>query len=232
MNLESKVCVAATYLGPLSYFAHLLNAKEVWIEQHENYLKQTYRNRCVILAANGIMVLSIPVDKGNRSNCPIRDVRLSTHSDWQTLHWRSIESAYNSSAFFDYYRDDFEAIYQKQWTFLFDFDLQFLETVFRCLDLSPNIRFTEFYEKTCAAEWEDLRYSIVHSSTRSQNVGCAMIPYYQVFHQKFGFIPNLSIIDLLFNMGPESVLILQKMIEGVNVSHHETNHNKDLYPRE
>jgi hypothetical protein len=211
MNNESKICIAAAYLGPLSYFAFLLQAKEVRVEQHENYIKQTYRNRCLILAANGVMALSIPVDKNKRSNCPIRDVRLSTHSDWQTLHWKSIESAYNSSPFFDFYRDDFERVYKRKWNFLFDFDWMLQETVFQCLDLSPTIRLTDHFEKTCPSDWEDLRY-LIHPTTNSTvDSKFNVVPYYQVFSNKFGFIPNLSIIDLLFNMGPESVLVLNKM---------------------
>lgn len=216
MPFESKICVAATYLGPLYYFAHLLHAKEVRIEQHENYIKQTYRNRCLILAANGPMTLSIPVDKNNRSNCPIRDVRLSSHTDWQTLHWRSIESAYNSSPFFDFYRDEFELIYKKKWTYLFDFDLMLHEIVLNCLDFSPTIQLTDHFEKSCQSDWDDFRYSMIPTMELSSNDRYRIIPYYQVFSHKFGFTPHLSIIDLLFNMGPESILVLNRMIEDVN----------------
>jgi len=213
MEPRPDIYVAVAYLAPLHYYARMLSANHVYIEQHENYLKQTYRNRCVILSANGPMPLSIPIDKKELTKCPTRDIRFSTHTAWQTLHWRSIETAYNSSPFFEYYRDDLLPFYKKKWDFLFDFNMAIQETILSCMELSPTISFTEHFNKEIPPTALDFRHAI-QPTLKPEDVdpNYRAIPYYQVFDQKWGFVPNLSIIDLLFNMGPESSLILQQML--------------------
>lgn len=213
MEFCSDIYVAVAYLAPLHYYARMLNCNRVVIEQHENYIKQTYRNRCMILSANGAMPLSIPVDKAMPGKCPIRDIRLSDHNPWQTLHWRSIEAAYNSSPFFEYYRDAIEPYFQQKWDFLFDFDIALQEAILSCLDMNPDITFTDSFQKEVSSDVLDLRYSLEPTTEPFQvDQNYKEISYYQVFDKKFGFISNLSIIDLLFNMGPESFLILKQMI--------------------
>lgn len=212
MELRPDICVAVSYLAPLHYFARMLSANQVFIEQHENYIKQTYRNRCVILSANGAMPLSIPVDKKEFTKCPIRDIRLSAHNKWQTLHWRSIEAAYNSSPFFEYYRDDLVPYFEKKWDFLFDFNMAIQETILSCMEVSPSISYTDHFEKTIP-DMLDFRTSMQPTENPEEiDTHYRPIPYYQVFDQKWGFVPNLSIIDLLFNMGTEAPLILRQMI--------------------
>jgi hypothetical protein len=213
MELRPDIYVAVAYLAPLHYYARMLSANHVYIEQHENYIKQTYRNRCVILSANGAMPLSIPVDKKELIKCPIREIRLSTHTSWQKLHWRAIEAAYNSSPFFEYYRDEIAPVFQNKWTFLFDLNIALQETILSCMELSPSISFTEHFDKTTPSSTLDFRESIqpVVKPEKADPYYQA-IPYYQVFAQKWGFEPNLSIIDLLFNMGPEASLVLQRMV--------------------
>lgn len=199
---RGTVCLSTAYFAPIEYYQHIKNAEKVSIEQHEYYQKQSYRTRSRIVSANGVMDLSIPVEK--RNHTLIRDVRISEHSDWQTLHWRSIEAAYNSSPFFEYYADDFRPFFEKKWLFLWDFNMELLHKTLELLDIETKITLTEAYEPQTDENTLDLR-EIIHPKK------AASLPlkrYYQVFAAKFGFIPNLSIADLLFNMGNESQLVI------------------------
>lgn len=193
---------STAYLPPISYFQYMKKAKEVFVEQYESYQKQSYRTRCHIISANGVMPLSIPVVKDNRAL--IRDIRISEHSDWQTQHWRSIESAYNSSPFFEYYADDLYPFFKKKWLFLWDFNMEVLYKVLELLDLEININFTDHFHSTNSHDFLDVRDEI-HPK---KELILPQKKYYQVFEQKHGFIPDMSIIDLLFNMGNESQLII------------------------
>lgn len=198
-------CLTSAYLAPVEYYSALANADSVLLEHCDYYLKQTYRNRCHIAAANGPMALSIPVEKATSEKQLTRDVRISDHSDWQVQHWRSIESAYNSTPFFEYYKDDLLPFYSRKWTYLWDFNLELQDKIFELIDIQPQIKFTAEYLVNLDENIRDLRESI---HPKKGNVTDKVKSYYQVFDQRFGFQPNLSVIDLLFNMGNESILIL------------------------
>jgi hypothetical protein len=148
--------------------------------------------------------LSIPVEKPSGEKILTRDIRISEHNDWQIHHWRSIESAYNSTPFFEFYKDDLLLFYEKKWDFLWDFNLEIQNKVLELLDLKPDILLTKEYHPVLLEKVIDLRESIHPKKDNSIEVK----PYYQVFEQRFGFQPNLSIIDLLFNMGNEAQLII------------------------
>ena len=167
--------------------------------------KQTYRNRCHIAAANGVIALSIPVEKAISDKIFTRDVRISDHNDWQLNHWRSIESAYNSTPFFEYYKDELLPFYNMKWKFLWDFNQELQSKMLELLDLKTVVQLTVEYNHKLDEKMLDLRESI-HPKKESQSLKCQS--YYQVFEQRFGFQPNLSIIDLLFNMGNEAQLII------------------------
>lgn len=201
----SEICLSSAYLAPVEYYVAMANSDRVYLEYCDFYVKQTYRNRCHIAGANGVMALSIPVEKPNGTKTLMRDVRISEHNDWQKHHWRSIESAYNSTPFFEYYKDDFLPFYVQRWTFLCDFNLQIQAKVLELLELNPPIQLTDTYQSQCADELFDMRESF---QPKVQYPVCKSKTYYQVFEQRFGFHPNLSIIDLLFNMGNESQLII------------------------
>ncbi len=202
----SEVYLSTAYLAPMEYYSAMAKSDIVYLENCDYYVKQTYRNRCHIATANGAMVLSIPVEKQGNEKVLTRDVRISEHNNWQQHHWRSIESAYNSTPFFEYYKDDLFPFYEKKWDFLMDFNLEIQHKILELIDLSPEIVFTEVYQTNLENSVSDLRDSI---HPKRNNTIIESKPYYQVFQQKFGFQPGLSIIDLLFNMGNESILMLR-----------------------
>jgi len=205
-GLDKTVCLSTAYLAPVEYFIALANANTVLLEKCEWYEKQTFRNRCYIAGANGKMALSIPIEKApDGKKILTRDVRVSQHNDWQIQHWRSIESAYNSTPFFEYYKDDLLPFYEKKWNFLWDFNAEIQAKVFELLDLDVSLQDTVVYSPVLEESICDLRNSIHPKADLNAE---KFTPYYQVFEQKFDFIPNLSIVDLLFNMGNESQLLI------------------------
>lgn len=208
--------LSACYLPPVSYVARLYAAcrsdEAVTIDLAEHYQKQTYRNRCCIAAADGPLALSIPVEgmpkaAGGTSHTPMADIRVSDHGRWRSLHWRALVAAYESSPFFDYYADDLERLYATPFTFLADLNAAFLHTVLDNLDLHP--RLTAHRGAYIAAAEPDLRRIISPKMPLSADAAYRSVPYYQVFADRLGFLPNLSIIDLLCCMGPEARLILR-----------------------
>ena len=202
--------LSSAYLAPVEYYSKLLNYDKIFIEQHDHYMKQTYRNRCTIAGPEGELALSIPIVKPEEPKCPMKDIRISDHGNWRHLHWNAIESAYNSTPFFEYYKDDFRPFYKK-YEFLTDFNEELCRLVCELIDIQPAIERTKEYKTDFAPNEIDFREAI-HPKKDFHRTDPQFIPqpYYQVFEARHGFLPNLSIIDLLFNMGPESLLILQK----------------------
>jgi len=202
---------STAYFAPVEYFAHLRRSSDPKMESCEHFIKQTYRNRCIIATANGPMSLSLPIDKTDSEKTSIRDVKLSDHGNWQHMHWNSIESAYNSSPFFEYYADDLKPFFERKPGFLFDLNEEIRIKMSDLLDISDEVSFTQEYikEGETPEGWLDFR-NIIHPKKVLSEADSHFIakPYYQVFDRKFGFQPNLSILDLLFNMGPESILYL------------------------
>ena len=203
--------LSSAYLAPVEYYSKLLNYDKIFIEQHDHYMKQTYRNRCTIAGPEGELALSIPTVKPEEPKCPMKDIRISDHGNWRHLHWNAIESAYNSTPFFEYYKDDLRPFYEKKYEFLTDFNEELCRLVCELIDIQPAIERTKEYKTDFASNEIDFREAI-HPKKDFHRTDPEFIPqpYYQVFEARHGFLPNLSIIDLLFNMGPESLLILQK----------------------
>lgn len=201
---NKTIVLPSFYLAPIEYYSALFRSASVIIEAEDNYQKQSYRNRCNIVGANGMMSLSIPVEKGNSPQTPMKAIRISEHGNWRHMHWNAIVSAYNSTPFFEYYEDDFRLFYEKKFDFLFDFNEQLRLLIFKLLLIDVPVVYSEAYIEYPAGDYIDFRETI-HPKRKS---GFAAKPYYQVFGHKNGFIANASIIDLLFNMGNESRLYL------------------------
>lgn len=205
------VLLSSAYLAPIEYYTKLLTADEIYIEQWENYNKQSYRNRCTVASPTGESALSIPIVKPDSSKALMKDIRISDHGNWRHLHWNALLSYYNSTPFFEFYQDDFRPFYEKKYDFLFDFNEEMRTLICDLIDINPNIKYTDAYVREFNGA--DFRETI-HPKKDWREVSVNFTPagYYQVFEQRLGFIPNLSIVDLLFNMGPESLLVLNQSI--------------------
>lgn len=199
--MSNSIILSANYLPPVSYFhAIQQSGGAIKIEQYEHFQKQTYRNRTKIGTANGILELFIPIMHGRKERVCMKEVRISADHDWQRLHWQSIQTAYRSSAYFEYYEEDFHAFYNKKFDFLFDYNMGQLELIMKSLKIKKSIELTDSYVK----EYEDdLDFrDVIHPKKIS--VYPNPTPYYQLFEDRQGFMPDLSIIDLIFNQGPQS----------------------------
>lgn len=207
-----KVLLSSAYLAPVQYYAWMLAADEVILEQYDHYLKQTYRNRCIIAAADGPLSLTVPIIKPENEKCPMKDIRISDHGNWRHLHWNALKSAYRMSPFWEYYEDDFRPFYEQKWEFLMDYNQALQEKVCELIDFTPNITRTEAFISLSEAGIQDLRNEIHPKREWTTDGKFQVIPYYQVFKERQGFLPNMSIMDLLMNMGPESILILKNSL--------------------
>ncbi|MDD5862796.1 MAG: WbqC family protein [Prevotellaceae bacterium] len=199
--------LSSTYFGPIQWYQKLFRG-DCEIEQYDHFMKQTYRNRCLIATTEGIQALTVPVEKpdgGRLDKTLMRDVRISDHGNWQHLHWNALQSAYGESPFFEYYADDLRPFFERRWEFLYDFNWTIMEKMCELLDFDPHVRRTEDY--AVAGDFTDLR-EVIRPKHPGNDPSFAPRRYYQVYQQKFGFQPNLSILDLLFNEGNEAVYYL------------------------
>ena len=172
------------------------------IEQWESFQKQTYRNRCLIATTQGVQALTVPIVRGESPL--IKDIRISDHGNWRHLHWNALQSAYGDSPFFDYFQDDIRPFFEKKWEYLLDFNEAIRVKMCELIDIQPNVSFTEEFTVN---KYQDFR-SAINPKHPAEDPDFTAKPYYQVYQQKHGFLPNLSILDLLFNMGREGIFFL------------------------
>ena len=241
--------LSTTYFGPVQWYQKL-NRHRCIIEQHDNFVKQTYRNRCVIASANGPQTLTVPIERYDGMKCAMRDIRISDHGNWRHLHWQALVSAYGETPFFEYYADDIRPFFEEhRWKYLLDFNLDITHTLCSLLDVRPDLTLSDHYidadETICgsggldgAAEglseaFESFGGAVKGLNGAAESFGsssaCSLFvdyrdairpkhplpdaefearPYYQVRAQRHGFLPNLSVLDLLFNEGPEGIFWL------------------------
>lgn len=177
----------------------------IYLDQYDVYRKMSFRNRCLIAGANGIISLSVPLRYGRNQQVQMNEVHIAQSEDWQARHWKSIRSAYNRSPFFDYYRDELESLFQLKCELLMDWDLECLKWVKEKLRWPVEIRLTESREPGSGTDlWQDLRNRVLPKNHHQFNP----LKYRQVFEEKTGFLPNLSILDLLFNLGKQAGSLL------------------------
>ncbi len=206
--------LSSLYLPPVQYFSKLNAAEECLIDVYENYVKQSYRNRCVIDSPNGALALTLPVEKPDSGKCRMKDIRISDHGDWRRQHWQALVASYYNSPFFEYYQDDFRPFYEQKWEFLVDFNEALMMKCCELIDIQPNVRCTTEYAALKDGE-PDYRLLINPKRSMEEDSAFKAKPYYQVFQHKHGFLPNLSVVDLIFNMGPESILLVRSEELGV-----------------
>jgi hypothetical protein len=198
--MEKGIVLPSFYLAPIAYYSHILQSDgDILMEKYENFPKQTYRNRASIHSPNGQLDLTIPIQKAkDQRRTQMKDVQISNADDWQRQHWMTLQTSYRRSAYFEFYEDDFVVFYKQKFTYLFDFNQGLHEMILKLLKLKADFSFTEDYQKNHTG-FVDLRDAFHPKKKLPENKR-----YFQVFEPKNDFIPNLSIVDLLFNQGPQS----------------------------
>ncbi len=215
--------LSTTYFGPVQWYQKLYRYERVLIERHETFQKQTYRNRCMIATTQGVQALTVPVVHGKASPqaaTTIADVRISEHGNWRRLHWQAVQSAYGESPFFEYYEDDVRPFFEEsRWEFLTDYNEAIRKKMCELIDIHPSVSWTTEYmgnvaeaQQKSTGEAQQKGMIDFRDTIRPKHAPIdpefSPLPYYQVFRQKHGFLPNLSILDILFNMGPETIFYL------------------------
>ena len=203
----NKPLLPTAYLAPIIYYAILLQQSDCKIEYHENFTKQSIRNRCEIYGANRKLLLTIPKQRQGSSKTIITDIKISYKERWQKNHWNTIVSAYNSSPFLEYYKDELKPFYEEKETYLINFNNKLQKVILKLLQVEA--KYTTSSEYNHVGEFTDLR----NHTFISKNIH----RYDQVFMEKNGFIPNLSILDLLFNLGPESADYLKNIDTSIEI---------------
>jgi hypothetical protein len=197
--MPGNILLSTAYLPPVEYFCLISMADKVSVEREENYLKQTYRNRCYILSARGAQILSIPVYLGSLHKTRLKDIRIDYSKRWQQVHMRAMTASYNASPYFEFYFDGIENVILKNHEFLIDLNTELTVLIMEILKIKKSISYTTDFEPAVGNK-NDFRY-IISPKCHSDIV---MKEYFQVFNTGNRFIPSMSIIDLIFNMGPES----------------------------
>jgi len=198
--MPGKILISTAYLPPVEYFSLIQDADEVLVEREENYLKQTYRNRCYILSSDGVHPLSVPVYFGSIHKTPVNEIRIDYSKRWQQVHLRAIITSYRASPFFEFYFEELEKIILNNYEFLIDLNCNLTESLLEILGIKKSLSFSSCFIPVDSADY-DYRYKM----TPKKKSGFRTREYTQVFNNNSCFVSGLSIIDLLFNMGPESV---------------------------
>ena len=227
----STALLQTTYFGPVQWYQKLHRYEHTLIEQYDSYQKQTFRNRCIIATANGLQALTVPVDThpvlsvsaastvlgasaAESTKCLLKDVRISDHNQWRRIHWNALQSAYSESPFFEYYADDIRPFFEQKYDFLVDFNEAIRQKMCELIDIHPSVEYTQEFlspqevsSTTHHPIIHDFR-DVISAKHPQPDADFEVKRYWQVFQHKHGFLPNLSILDLLFCMGPESVFYL------------------------
>ena len=199
-----NVLLHPTYFPSIAHFIAIANADSVTFEVEDNYQKQTYRNRTYIYGANGKLLLNVPVKHSHKNRQKYKEVKIANDENWQDIHWKSLQSAYRTSPFFEFYEDEFKALFEKKQTYILDYNFECIELVLECLQLDLNYSKTTEYIKntTSLTDYRNLVNARKEPTFKFDE-------YIQVFGNKYGFINNLSILDLIFNEGTNALSYLE-----------------------
>ena len=207
--MKPVILLSTAYLPPVQYLSKFLSGS-ILIENDENYIKQTYRNRCIIAGPNGLQTLVVPVKRGSFHKTHIRDIEIEQDLPWINNHLTTLRTAYQHSPFYEYYIDYLRPAFTEKTRFLLDLNTHLLEIILQLTGISARFSFTgKYYATVTKGEIWDYRETI-HPKKVLDDPLFEPVPYHQVFDDRYPFQPNLSIIDLLFNEGPESLSILRK----------------------
>ena len=193
-----------TYFPNIASYMVMMHSNELVFEVQDSYQKQTYRNRCYIYGANGKLGLNIPIHYSQKNRQNTDQIKIDNSSNWQSIHWKSIESAYKTSPFFEFYEDEFLTLFNTPKEFLTAFNFECIEVINRCL----NLEFAYSKSNQFSKSFSDFDYRFLVNARKETPI--KNTPYIQVFQDKNGFITNLSVLDLLFNEGPNAVTYLKQ----------------------
>jgi hypothetical protein len=204
--MDTKSIFSSHYLAPIEYYSQLINNNEAIIDVHENFVKQSYRNRCCILSPNGVQNLTIPLVK-SRQRKLTKNMQIAYHENWRKMHWKSLEAAYRSSPYFEYYEDEFYPFYHdKEYKYLIDFSWDLEQKIIELL----SIDLTQSKSSQYISD-EHLKNDFRNSFSPKIETKLKFNPYIQVFSDRNGFAPNMSIVDLLFNEGPNTINYIKEL---------------------
>jgi hypothetical protein len=192
-----------TYFPNIASYIVMAQSKTFVFEICDSYQKQTYRNRCYIYGANGKLSLNIPVHYSQKNRQNTKEIKIENSSKWQSIHWKSIESAYKTSPFFEFYEDEFKQLFETPKELLLDFNLECIRVINSCIDYQPVISYSEQFSKTTS----ETDYRFLVNARKESKIKTK--PYIQVFQDKHGSLSNLSILDLLYNEGPNTLNYLK-----------------------
>ncbi|QEH41740.1 WbqC family protein [Chitinophaga sp. XS-30] len=202
----STLLIESQYFPPISFYKTLISVDILNIERYEHYQKVSYRNRCYVAGPNGVILLSVPLTKGKNQRTIMKDVRISNEEKWQALHWKTLTSAYRRSPWFEYFEEDLQALYARNFSFLLDWNMACLEWANKAVGMERPVSLTESFRKTYDPASGVLDQRDVMIPGKSQ----ADLPQYtQVFGERTGFMPDLSILDLLFCEGKRALELLK-----------------------
>ncbi|WP_281238966.1 WbqC family protein [Flavobacterium praedii] len=203
-----KTLLHPSYFPSISHFVAIAQSDTVTFEIEDNFQKQTNRNRTYIYSPNGIQLLNIPIKHSNLAHQKTKEIKIESEFDWQKQHFKSLEAAYRSSPFFEYFEDDLMPIFQKKYNFLMDLNLEAFDIVCKCLRMKLEFdTTTEYFHEIDKSEINDFRYLVNGKKDPS-----VFEKYTQVFDDKFGFLNNLSVLDLLFNEGRYAMDYLKNQV--------------------
>lgn len=204
---KDKILIDLHFLGSIAYYTKLLEYQEVIFERNEYFVRASYRNRCKIAGPNGLNELSVQIKKGRKLKRLYTDVQLAYEHRWHKIHWHTLESNYRCSPYFEYYEDHFAPFFKTEYSHLYDFNLALFQLINKLLQLNIKISFTDTFQKNAPEDVDDYRGYFMPNKTVAN---FTPPEYIQVFSNKIGFLPNMSIIDLLFCEGPHAIKYLKK----------------------
>ncbi len=190
------------------WWSKVFATQKVIIDQNEHFEKMSFRNRYLIVGANGIITLSIPIAEGRQQRKAMKDVFISDSEAWQKQHWRSIQTAYNRSPYFEFFETEIQKLYTQSFEKLSDFSIASIEKISALLHKKLDFQFAENYEKHYPEDFCDIRNDFRSKDYLKHSE--IQLPYHQTFEERLGFLPNLSILDLLFAEGKNAITFLKK----------------------